>query len=133
MNTTTTAPVVAPVGTARSRAARIGSWAVRILLSAQFFTGGALKVTGEASMVTMFEDLGGGAGLRLFVGACEVAGAVGLLIPRLMRPAAAGLVVLMVGAVVTNVAILGTNPVLPLVFGLLAAVVAASNWTGTAR
>jgi hypothetical protein len=62
-----------------------------------------------------------------------VAGAVGLLVPRLVRPAATGLVLLMVGAVITNVAILQISPVLPLVFGVLAGVVVASSRKGNAR
>jgi putative oxidoreductase len=133
MSTLTSAPAVPRVRTTRPRATRIGTWAARILLSAQFIAGGALKLTGEASMVAMFDDIGVGAGLRLFVGACEVAGAVGLLVPRLVRPAATGLVLLMVGAVITNVAILQTDPVLPLVFGVLAGVVVASSRKGNAR
>jgi hypothetical protein len=53
MSTITTAPAVPRVRTTRSRATRIGTWGARILLSAQSITGGALKVTGETSMVTM--------------------------------------------------------------------------------
>jgi uncharacterized membrane protein YphA (DoxX/SURF4 family) len=116
-----------PAGTSirrsrRARAASVSLWTVRVLLSAQFAVGGMLKVTGEASMVTMFDDIGAGAGLRVFVGVCEVAGAIGLLVPRVARAAAAGLVLLMIGAVVTNVVALQISPVLPLVLGALAAV-----------
>lgn len=116
------APRVRPPG--RVRGARIGLWAVRFLLAAQFVLGGVLKLTGNPAMVTMFEDIGAGQGLRLLVGICEVAGAVGLLVPRLARLAAAGLVLLMIGAAVTNVVALQTSPAVPLVLLALATVVA---------
>ena len=111
----------------RARAARIGLWAVRILLSAQFLLGGVLKLTAQPTMIAMFDDIGAGQGLRLLVGACEVAGAVGLLVPRLARLAAYGLVLLMAGAAVTNVVALATSPAVPLVLLALAAVVAVTR------
>lgn len=111
----------------RARAARIGLWAVRILLSAQFLLGGVLKLTAQPTMVAMFDDIGAGQGLRLLVGACEVAGAVGLLVPRLARPAAYGLVLLMAGAAATNVVALATSPVVPLVLLALSVVVAVTR------
>lgn len=118
----------------RARAARLGLAAVRLLLAAQFAAAGVLKLAADARMVAMFDDIGGGPGLRLLVGACEVAGAVGLLVPRLTRLAAAGLVALMVGAVVTNVVVLQTSPVVPLVLLLLAGLVAvAPRGTRSAR
>ena len=58
-----------PAGTSvrrsrRTRAAGIGLWTVRILLAAQFTIGGVLKLTAEASMVTMFDRIGAGQGPR---------------------------------------------------------------------
>lgn len=107
----------------RARAATIASWALRIVLAAQFAVGGVLKLAADPQMTTMFDDIGGGPGLRVLVGVCEVAGAVGLLVPGLARWAAIGLAALMTGAVVTNVVILQTNPVLPLAFLALALIV----------
>ena len=123
--TTLTAPTAGRVRpSARVRAVRIGHWAIRILLSAQFLLGGGLKLTADPTMVAMFTDIGAGQGLRLVVGACEVAGAVGLLVPRLARLAAYGLLLLMIGAAVTNVVALQTSPAVPLVLLFLAAAVA---------
>jgi hypothetical protein len=67
-----------------------------------------------------------------FIGICEVLGAVGLILPYALRIlpgltalAAAGLVVIMVGATLTTLALGGGLLALPtLLFGLLAAVVA---------
>ena len=70
----------------------------------------------------------------MLVGVLEIAGALGLMLPlaagrrgRMARPlgglAAFGLVLLLIGAAVTNVAVLGTSPVLPLILLALAAAV----------
>ena len=114
-----------PSSTATRRTVTAGVWLLRIGLGAQFVLGGAAKLAADAQMVTMFEDIGAGQWLRLLVGVLEVAGGIGLLAPRLSRYAAAGLVALMTGAAVTNVVALGTAPTLPLVFGVLAGVLAA--------
>ena len=128
MTTFTAAPARSSVRRSRSaRVARIGLWTVRVLLAAQFAIGGGLKLAAEASMVTMFDDIGAGQGLRLFVGICELVGAIGLFVPRLVRLAAAGLVLLMIGAAVTNVLALHISPALPLVLGALAALVVATT------
>ena len=125
MTAITTSSAPAPVRrTGRARAARIGLWAVRVLLCAQFVMGGALKLAGDPQMVAMFDDIGAGQWLRLLVGVCEVAGGIGVLVPRLAWPAAAGLAVLLAGAAVTNVVALGSSPVLPSVLFALAVLVA---------
>jgi putative oxidoreductase len=108
----------------KPRAVRIVTWIVRVLLALQFIVGGFTKLIGEPAMVAMFADIGAGQSLRILVGVCEVAGAIGLLIPRLYRLAACGLVLLMIGATVTNVVFLQISPIPPLVFGALAAAVA---------
>ena len=128
MTTFTASPAISPVRrSSRSRAARVGLWAVRIVVSAQFLVGGVLKLTANPAMVAMFDHIGAGQGLRLLVGFCEVAGAIGLLVPRLARPAATGLVGLMVGAAVTNVVVLQISPAVPLVLLALAVLLALTT------
>jgi putative oxidoreductase len=128
MTTFTAAPASTPVRrTGWARAARIGLWAARVALSAQFVVGGVLKLTADPAMVAMFDQIGAGQGLRLFIGACEVAGAIGLLVPGLVRLAAIGLVLLMIGAAVTNVVALQISPAVPLVLLVLATVVAVTR------
>ena len=80
-----------------------GLWIVQGVLAFQFAGAGVMKLMGAAEMVTLFADIGAGQGLRYVVGALEVAGAVGLLVPRLAGLAALGLVGLMLGATFTNV------------------------------
>ena len=134
MATITTATATTPVRrSGRARVVRVGLWAVRALLAIQFVLGGVLKLTGDPRMVAMFEDIAGGQGLRLLVGVCEVAGAFGVLVPRLARPAAVCLSALLVGAAATNVVILGTSPVLPLVLLAMAVLVAARAGKETGR
>ncbi len=111
--------------TARARKVAVG--VVQITLAAQFIAGGASKLAGTEQMVALFDDIGAGHWLRLLVGVLEIAGGLGLLIPRLSGLAATGLIALMAGAVVTNLFVLGIPPVMPLVFAVLAGVVAVSR------
>jgi hypothetical protein len=71
-----------------------------------------------------------------FIALCEVLGALGLILPGLLRIrpgltplAAAGLVIIMIGAVVVTL-MTGDIPtaLLPLVVGILAALVAYGRW-----
>jgi putative oxidoreductase len=100
------------------------SWVPRIALALAIGGGGIVKLTGDPSMVTMFETIGAGQWLRVVVGVLEVAAAVGLLVPRLAFAAAVGLVALLTGAALTNVVILHSPPFLPLAFLAVAAVIA---------
>lgn len=99
MNTTT---VTARVG----RRTNTLLWAVQIVLAVFFMSGAVAKLAGTHSEVTLFSQLGAGQWLRYLVGTAELAGAVGLLIPRLAGLAAAGLAADMVGASIVNVAVL---------------------------
>ena len=103
--------------TTRGRALGVTLWVLQVLLTLQFAMAGLAKVFGDPAMVEMFATIGIGQWFRYVVGGLEIAGAVGVLIPRLSGLAALGLVFLMVGAALTNVLILGANPLLPL--GLL--------------
>ena len=115
---------------ARGRAVRIGLWGLQILLALQFAMGGLAKVFGDQAMVEMFDTIGIGQWFRYLVGALELAGAVGVLIPRLSGLAALGLVCLMVGATLTNLFVLGASPLLPVVLLVVSALVA---WGRRAR
>ena len=71
-----------------------------------------------------------------FIAVCEVLGAIGLILPWLLglRPgltplAAAGLVIIMIGATALTLATAGiTMALIPLVVGILAAFVAYGRW-----
>ncbi|MGN9810067.1 DoxX family protein [Micromonospora sp. BQ11] len=85
-------------------------WIPQVALALVMLAAGAAKLGGEPAMVDMFDDIGAGQWFRYVVGALEIAGAVGLLVPRLARYAALGLVLLLTGAVITNLAVLRTSP-----------------------
>jgi hypothetical protein len=99
-------------------------WTLQILLAALYlFAGGFKLVAAPEAMQPAPLPI---AFLR-FIGAMEVLGAVGLILPGLIGVrrhltslAAGGLAVIMTGAVVTTVATMGVLPaVLPLVAGIL--------------
>jgi hypothetical protein len=109
-------------------------WIVQALLALLFLFAGGTK------LVLPLEQLRGpvslpGAFVR-FIGVAEVLGALGLVLPTLLRIrpgltplAAAGLVIVMAGATVITAAT-GTvaTALIPLVAGLLAAFVAYGRW-----
>ena len=105
-------------------------WALQVVLALMFAMGGLAKVGGDPAMVEMFATIGIGQWFRYAVGALEIAGAVGVLVPRLSALAALGLVCLMVGATLTNLFVLGASPFLPLVLLLVSVLVA---WGRRAR
>lgn len=108
----------------RVRPATVGLWVVQVALASQFVGGGVMKLSGNPVMVDMFAEIGAGQWFRYLVGALEVAGALGLLVPRLCGLAALGLVGVMTGAVLTNVFVLGESPVMPLAYGVVAGLIA---------
>jgi len=114
-------------------------WIIQILLALLFlFAGGTklvlpldvLKSMGSPNQIQL-------PGLLLrFIGVVEVLGALGLILPGLLRVktwltplAAAGLVVVMIGATALTMATDGVAAgAVPLVTGLLAAFVAYGRW-----
>ena len=111
--------------TSSRRAADVAAWVLQVLLALAIAGGGLLKLIGDTTMVELFDDIGVGQWLRFVVGTLELAGAIGLLIPRLRALAALGLLVLLAGAAITNVVALDTNPVSPLIYGAIAGVILA--------
>jgi len=109
-------------------------WTVQAVLAALFLYAGGFKLALPLAALAKLSPLP--APFLKFVGVCEVTGAIGLVLPGLLKIrtgltplAAAGLVVIMVGATVVTVATQGVAPaVLPFVVGILAATVAYGRW-----
>jgi uncharacterized membrane protein YphA (DoxX/SURF4 family) len=114
-------------------------WIIQILLALLFLFAGITKLVLPIEVLTA---MGSPNQVQLpglfirFIGVCETLGALGLVLPGVFRRqqyltplAAAGLVVIMIGAVIVTaigdgvVAAIG-----PLVFGLLCAFVAYGRW-----
>src|SRR5829696_7173751 len=110
----------------RRRVPTIVLWALQTLLAIMFAMAGLAKVFGDPPMVEMFATIGVGQWFRYVVGALEIAGAVGVLVPRL-----SGLVCLMTGATLTNVLVLGASRLLPLVLLAVSVLVAWGRWPRT--
>jgi putative oxidoreductase len=81
-------------------------WAAQVLLAAVFVFAAMPKLVGAHSAAAMFGQIGAGQWLCYLVGTAELAGAIGLLIPRLAGLAAAGLAADMAGATIINIAVL---------------------------
>lgn len=113
----------------------IALWIIQILLALLFLFAGGTKII---LPVEVLQSMGSPnqiilPGLLLkFIGVCEVLGALGLILPGLLRKrpsltplAAAGLVIIMVGAVALTIAADGVVAgIVPLVVGILCAFVA---------
>ena len=117
MSTATTTP-------RRVRPGAVVLWVTQVVLAAMFVMASLPKLTGDPVMVELFDAVGAGQWLRYVVGVLELAGAIGLLVPRLCGLAALGLTMLLVGATLTNIVALGASPAIPLGYLLVAAVIA---------
>jgi len=114
----------------------IALWIVQALLAALFlFAGGIKLVTPMEEMMKQMPLPLPGLFVR-FIGVCEVLGAIGVILPWLLRIrpgltplAAAGLVIVMIGATVYTFAAGDVaSALIPLVVGILAAFVAYGRW-----
>lgn len=118
----------------RGRAVNITLWVLQALLAALFVFGGANKLIGiQPEVVEAFQRIGLGDWFRYLTGACELAGGVGLLIPRLSGLAALGLVGVMVGAVITHITVLPPVALAfaPATLGVAFALIAWGRWPQT--
>ncbi|WP_309110540.1 DoxX family protein [Saccharothrix sp.] len=101
-------------------------WALQLALAAYFLYSGWLLFGDD--FVKKFDEIGFGQWLRYLTGTLEIAGALGLLIPRLCGLAALGLFGVMVGAVSTELFLLDNGDAqLPALLGVVALVVAVSR------
>jgi uncharacterized membrane protein YphA (DoxX/SURF4 family) len=124
-----------PVSTDKpNRKTKVVLWIIQGLLALLFLVAGVAKLVMPIAEMTKGTSL---PGLFLrFIGVAEVLGAIGLILPGLLRIrrdltplAASGLVIIMVGATVVNLE--GGQKaaaVITVVAGLLAAFVAYSHW-----
>ena len=105
-------------------------WVLQILLGLFFVLASAApKLWGDPFAVAIFDGIGVGQWLRYVVGVLELAGGIGLMTRRFCGPAAVGLVLLMIGAALTQAFVLhgGLLVVTPIVLGVLAAVIAVGR------
>ena len=109
-------------------------WTVQVLLALVFLFAGGMKLVLPLEQMAGPVELPGY--LVRFIGVAEVLGALGLILPSVLRIrpgltplAACGLVIIMIGAtVITLGAVLIGPAVISLIVGLLAAFVAYGRW-----
>ena len=78
------------------------AWILQVLLGAAFIMSGGKKLADLAGTVGMFDGLGLPGWFAYLVAGGELLGGIGLLIPRLVRVAASGLILIMLGAIVMH-------------------------------
>jgi putative oxidoreductase len=72
---------------------------LQVLIGLAFILSGGNKFLHLADTMGMFSKLGLPAAITYLVAGGEVLGGIGLLVPRFVRPAALGLIIIMLGAV----------------------------------
>jgi putative oxidoreductase len=87
---------------------------------------GTAKLLGADMEVQTFARFGLSLTFMRFIGVCELAGAIGLLIPRLTTWAALGLMVIMGGAIVSHLRFDGVPPAVPA--AVLLALMGYAGW-----
>ena len=114
-------------------------WIIQVLLALLFLFAGGMKLVIAPEVL---QSMGSPNQIVLpgllvrFIGVCEVLGGLGLILPGLLRIrpgltplAAAGLVIIMIGATVLSFAADGiAAAIIPLVTGILSAFVAYGRW-----
>jgi len=109
-------------------------WVVQALLALLFLFAGGAKLAASAADLTAQTPLP--VAFLRFVAVMEILGGLGLVLPGLLHVqvkltplAAAGLVIIMIGAVVVTIQTMGVAmAVLPFITGVLASFVAYTRW-----
>jgi putative oxidoreductase len=99
-------------------------WILSGLVAVAFIGAGGAKLAGTAVMVDLFAKVGLGQWFRYFTGLLEVAAGIGLLISRYAFYAAVLLAIVMAGAFIAHVTVLGSSPAAPLVLFVLTGIIA---------
>jgi uncharacterized membrane protein YphA (DoxX/SURF4 family) len=110
-----------------SRIAHRSLWVLQILMGVFFIVASAApKFWGDPYAVQIFSEIGAGQWFRYLIGAIELAGGIGLMVPRLAGPAAVGFMGLMVGAGYTQAVVLDAPAmvVTPVILFVLAGIIA---------
>ncbi len=109
---------------ASGRGRLITLWTLSVLTGLAFVAAGGSKLAGVPAMIEVFDKVGFGQWFRYFTGALEVTAGIGLLISRYAFYAAVLLAIVMVGAIIAHVTVLGSSPAAPVVLFVLAGIIA---------
>src|SRR6266849_126580 len=109
---------------ASSKGRLITLWILSGLVALAFIGASGAKLAGLAAMVELFDKVGLGQWFRYFTGLLEVAAGIGLLISRYAFYAAVLLAIVMFGAIIAHVTVLGGSPAPAAVLFVLSGVIA---------
>ncbi|SRR5216683_8258796 len=112
------------LGAGRSTGRLMALWLLSGLVALAFIGAGSSKLAGAAAMVELFDKVGLGQWFRYVTGALEVGGGIGLFLPRYAFHAAALLALVMLGAVISHLTVVGGSPVPAAVLLVMAATIA---------
>ena len=79
------------------------TWIAMAFVTVVMLVGGSMKLTGNPEVTATFATLGLPGWFALFIGICEIAGAIGLWLRRTSVMAASGIAIIMVGAIYYHV------------------------------
>jgi uncharacterized membrane protein YphA (DoxX/SURF4 family) len=111
-------------------------WVAQIVLALVFLAAGLTKLFMSSAALEAAMPAQLSVAFLRFLGVCEVLGAIGMILPGLLRIrpwltplAAAGFVLIMIGAVYYTIVLDGLAPALfPLIVGVLSIFVAYGRW-----
>ena len=99
-------------------------WILSGLVALSFIAAGGAKLTGVPAMVEVFEKVGLGQWFRYFTGILEVVAGIGLLLSSYTFYAAALLALVMIGAIIAHLTVLGGSPAPAFVLLVLSGIIA---------
>jgi hypothetical protein len=110
-------------------------WVAQVLLALGMASAGVIKLMSGDDVLTTYYPLFPALFIR-FIGVCEILGAIGVVVPAALRIrpeltplAAAGLAIIMGGAVISTIAMGAASMIAsPLILFLLAVFVAYGRW-----
>jgi uncharacterized membrane protein YphA (DoxX/SURF4 family) len=117
-------PATGRISAESGKGLNIAIWVVQILAAVAFLASGGMKLAGPAPVVAMFQKIGLGQWFRYFTALCEVGGAIALLVPGYAFYGASLLAAVMIGAIITHLAVLGGSPLPAIVLLVLTAAIA---------
>lgn len=94
--------------------------------------GGLAKVTGQEMAIKSFADMGLPSWFGTFIGVCEVAGAIGIWLPRLSSLAALGIGIIMVGAIYYHITFPPVQAGIPALLVLVSSIYIVARGRGAA-
>lgn len=108
------------------RRTNIALWTLQTITALAVLGAGITTIAGGTQVAAVFDAIGAGDWFRYLTGALQIAGALGLLVPRLCGLAGLALAGLWLSAIGTHLLVIGGNPAPAVVLFVLSAAVA---WT----